>query len=229
MSTPVLESSSVTPSPIALPSGLPCQEGRESPMIAEPGNWLSRVVHKAYFNSLNYCLRELGWVPQSILEVGFGDGSMLGYVAKMFHSAEVSGVEFDARIIEKAKEHVCCRVEFLELSDTDVLPFESGKFDLVVSHGFLGQSQQPRHWIGEMARVSAEALIVSAPTPRGYRWLRRIPGAGQTCFLGNPVFALRNQPIDSKTLQNWLNEVGCPVEVKTNPVPYAMMLARKPQ
>jgi SAM-dependent methyltransferase len=228
MSPTVLEERPSLITPVQHEEPHPCEKDFSNP-LNEPLNWISRAIQKSYLNSFNYCLRELGWVPQSILEVGSGDGSLLGYTAKQFFDAEVVGVEFDPFKVALAKNNVCCRVEFIELLDAETLPFESGKFDVVISHGFLGHSPLPRHWMKEMARVSAEALILSAPTPVGHKWLSKIPGAEKARLLGNPVFASDTHPISTQKMRDWVERLGFKAETIATPLPYTMMLARKPQ
>ncbi len=225
MSTSVLERPSLA-QPVV--TGLPCEERKVSAPDA-PANWICRMVLKSYISSLHFCLSELGWVPQRILEVGSGDGTMLSYVAQTFMNAEVVGVEFDADKVALAKERNCCRIEFMELSDAETLPFESDSFDLVISHGFLGHSPLPRYWTKEMARVTAEGLIISTPMPWGYQWLQKLPGAKKAKLLGAPVFSPEVQPIAVQQVKNWVERAGLNVETLTMPLPYSMMMARKPQ
>jgi ubiquinone/menaquinone biosynthesis C-methylase UbiE len=192
-------------------------------------SWLSRMIQKSYLNSFNYCLNETGWVPQRILEIGFGDGTLLTYVAKLFMDAEVVGVEFDTNKVAQARENVCCRIQLMEMHDGETLPFDPDSFDLVISHGFLGNSPIPRHWVKEMTRVSAEGVIISAPTPMGYKWLQKLPGAGNAHLLGQPVFSSVIQPISLRQMRNWLDRIGMKTESMATPVPYGMLMARKAQ
>lgn len=230
MSTSILERPPVAqqspPNVVELP--LPCEE-RQKGADVRPANWITSIILKTYVNSFNYCLNELGWVPQRILEVGSGNGALLSYVAQTFMDAEVMGVEFDADKVAVAREHNCCRIEFVELLNSESLPFEADSFDLVISHGFLGASPLPRHWMKEMARVSAEAMIISAPTPIGYKWLKKLPGAVEAQLIGNPVFSNEVQPIAIRQMRTWLDRLGLQVEAMTTPAPYGMVLARKPQ
>lgn len=192
-------------------------------------SWVSKTILKSYLSSFNLCLDDLGWVPQRILEVGSGDGSWLAYLGQLFMNAELTGVEFDAAKIEQAKEQYCCRPEYIQLTDAETLPFENNRFDLVISHGFLGQSPIPRHWLKEMARVSAEGLILSVPTPIGYRWLQKLPGAKHASLMGRPVFQPNIQPISMQQLRGWTERLGLVTEVSTTPVPFGMLMLRKPQ
>lgn len=213
---------------VSNPMPSPCEDRAASPCAAaSENNWVSQMLLKSYVSSFNFCLGELGWVPQRILEVGSGDGSLLSYAAQTFMNAEVLGVEFDADKVAVARERNCCRVQFMELLDTETLPFEAGSFDLVISHGFLGNSPIPRHWLKEMARVTAEAMIVSAPTPLGFKWLKRIPGLSEAKLLGNPVFDQSVQPIAVQQMKSWIERLDMKTEAVFTPLPYAMMLSRK--
>lgn len=224
MSTTLLEPPSIMP----VVTEMPCEERKQS-AHDEPANWVSRMILKSYMSSFHLSLEGLGWVPKSILEVGSGDGTLLSYLAQNFMDARVIGVEFDADKIEHAKAKNCCRIEFEQLSDTETLPFDSNSFDLVISHGYLGASALPRHWVKEMARVSAEGLIISAPTPVGYKWLNKFPGADEARLIGNPVFKEGVTPISFSQLKTWVERSGAKIESVFNPLPYRMVLARKPQ
>jgi SAM-dependent methyltransferase len=211
-------------------SSKPCEE-RMNPTLDVPTNWVSRTILKSYISSFNFCLGELGWVPKRILEVGSGNGALLSYVAQTFMETteEIIGIEFDSVKVEDARENNCCKIEFMELTEGETLPFEDGHFDLVISHGFLGNSPLPRHWIKEMARVTAEAMIISTPTPIGFKWLKKFPGSMDAKLLGNPVFSPGTQPIGMRQVKNWIERMDMKTECMTTPVPYGMILARKPQ
>ncbi len=227
MSTSVLDRpSTVISQPLVTP--LDCEERRASQPDV-PATWLSRMMLKSYMSSFNLFLSELGWVPRRILEVGSGDGTMLSYVAQTFMQSQVIGVEFDPETIAEAKEKNCCRIEFVEISPAETLPFKDNYFDVVISHGFLGRSGLPRHWVKEMSRVSAEGLILSAPTPMGYKWVRRMPGAQDAKLIGKKVFQPGVEPVGLAQMKTWVERSGLTVESVASPLPYTMILARKPQ
>lgn len=205
----------------------PCEERRASgPVI--PLRAIPKLLMKSYLSSFHFCLSELGWIPQRILEVGSGDGTMLSYLAQTFMEAEVVGVEFSAERVAHAQEKNCCRVQFMELSEVEQLPFESDSFDLVVSHGFLGRASLPHHWVAEMARVSAEAVILSAPVETPYRLTQHLPGAEQLKIAGQQVFQESVRPVTVAQLQYWFNRHGMALETRTMPLPFGMFLGRKP-
>jgi ubiquinone/menaquinone biosynthesis C-methylase UbiE len=220
------ETSSTTPFTLAPDFHLDCEE-RKASAPDTPANWISRVILKSYLSSFNMCLSELGWVPRSILEVGAGDGTLLSYVGQEFVDAEIKGVDVDAEKVAVAQEKNCCRIEFTELVEGESLPFADNQFDLVISHGFLGHSALPRHWMKEIARVSAEGVIMSVPTPIGYKWLQKFPGTQKAMLIGNPVFNDSIEPVSMNTLKGWIERSGLKVESTYAPIPYGMVLARK--
>jgi hypothetical protein len=124
----------------------------------------------------------------------------------MFLTSRMVGVEFDPAKVEHAKENFCCKLEFMDLLETESLPFTDNRFDLVISHGFLGRAKTPYHWIHEMARVSAEGLIISTPTPIGYRWLQKVPGVQDTRIAGTSVFDPVYTPRPLRQVKTWLQE-----------------------
>lgn len=195
--------------------------------IPQPHGWLAEQIHKAYLSSFNVCLSQLGWVPQSILEVGTGDGSMLNYVGKLFMDADIHGVDSSANHIARAKEHSCCKLQYVHVDDAESLPFEDQQFDLVVSHGFLGRTHTPRHWLAEMSRVSAEAVIVSTPNPRFSQWLKWIPGGKSAQIAGTPIVDAASADVSMLELKSWLKRQKLTSELILHPVPHHMVLARK--
>lgn len=225
MSTTLLEHPSISrtlpPSSecIEQPTGLVCTE--------QSAGWLSRMILKSYIRNFHLCLDKMDRLPQRILEVGAGDGTLALQTATRFSMAKMIGIGFDPGKVLQARQKASLRLEFLELADTETLPFESGSFDLVISHGFLGNSPVPRHWLKEMSRVTADAMIVSAPTPVGYKWLRKLPGADDASLIGNPIFTPKTQPIALRQLKSWVERLELKTEAMTTPIPYGMLLSRK--
>jgi ubiquinone/menaquinone biosynthesis C-methylase UbiE len=207
---------------------LACEE-RKIAAHDMPENWISRMMLKSYISSFNFALSQLGWVPQRILEVGSGDGTLLSYLGQNFMNSSVQGIEFDADKIAHAKERNCCRIEFIQLSEAETLPFKSDSFDVVISHGFLGLSNLPHHWVKEMCRVSAEGIIISTPTPLSYNLMKLIPGTSAFKLIGNSVFSPQTTPLPLKQLCSWLERLEFCPEVVTMPAPYGLIMARKPQ
>lgn len=187
--------------------------------------WLTR----AYMSSFNICLSQLGWVPKRILEVGCGDGSMLSYVGQTFMDSDVVGVTFGPRSAEQARSNTCCRIHFEETDPSECLPFKDNDFDVVIAHGWLADTPLPHHWIREITRVSAEGVILSALNPIGEQWTRWVPGARDVRLTGQLVFAENRKALSANRLTHWLSEAGCTVELKTYPLPFTMVMGRKPQ
>lgn len=227
MSAPTLERPTLITPTISIPE-MPCQEKRESaPEI--PQGWLSKQLLKSYISSLHVQLSNLGWVPQSILDMGCGDGTLLSYLAQEIMDADVVGAVFDADTLAIAQEKNCCRIDFQHHAESETLPFSCGQFDLVVSHGFLGHSKAPRHLIKEICRASAEGIIISVPIPSLYNTLKSVPGLQDYKLLGQSVFSETTHPIALGQILYWLKQNGMKIETVLTPAPFAMVLARKPQ
>jgi len=189
--------------------------------------WLANQLYKAYLSSFNMCLSQLGWVPQSILEIGSGDGSMVSYTGKLFMDADLHGVDCCANKVALAREHNCCKLQFTHVDSAESLPFDAGQFDLVISHGFLGRTQTPRHWVSEMARVSAEAVILSTPHPKMSQWLKWLPGGRSAQLAGTPIVDSASAEVSLIELKSWLKRQNLTPELILHPVPHQMILARK--
>ena len=92
-------------------------------------------------------LKESGWVPQKILDVGCGDGMQTLYLAKQFPNAKVIGIDLSEALIEKAKflaKRVYQNVMNIEFIRADYFDFEEQGFDVVVSNNTF-------HWFGDKA------------------------------------------------------------------------------
>lgn len=194
---------------------------------SQPLGWLANQLNKAYLSSFNMCLSQLGWVPQTILEVGSGDGSMTSYTGKLFMDAQLHGVDCCANQVAMAREHNCCKLQFTHVDSAESLPFDAGQFDLVISHGFLGRTQIPRHWLSEMARVSAEAVIISTPNAKLTPWLKWMPGGKAAQLAGIPIVDSASADVSLMELKSWLKRQKLTPELILHPVPHQMILARK--
>ncbi len=59
--------------------------------------------------------------------------------------------------------------------------------------------------------------------------MKHIPGARKAKLVGEPVFNKQIQPIRPALLKQWNEQNGMNTELILSPMPYTMMLGRKPQ
>jgi hypothetical protein len=193
-----------------------------------PLSWMHRLLYKSYLSSLNICLSELGWIPMSILDLGSTDGTLLAKVGNMFLSAQkLIGVDVNPDFVEQAKETHCCKLQFKTIREKDALPFTTGQFDVVLSHGFLSTTRFQKHWVEEICRVSAEACIIAVPTPAWYKILSSFKELRDFKLGEFQPLHMLTTPIEIHQLKSWLEQEGMVIELILQPLPFTMILARK--
>lgn len=198
-------------------------------------SWFGTRILRGYLSSLNLCLSQLGWVPRSIVEVGCGNGLFLGHVGKYFADSvefTVKGLDTDDALIERAQQDNCCRIEFERLTPGQSIPLADNSVDLVISHAFLAQTPMAQHWLNECCRISAEGVIIALPQPKLVQAFKMLPQSWfkdfpwhRGAFLTQPS----NPSVSPATLRAWLTQQGFKTEVVLSPMPYTMVMARKPQ
>jgi SAM-dependent methyltransferase len=124
-----------------------------------------------------------------VLDVGCGIGIGPAYLARMYGCAVV-GVDRSPQMIDRARGRACElgveeRVAFV-VADVLSLPFEDGRFDVVIAESVLAFVVDKERAIAEMVRVTKPGgcvginegfLLTEAPTPRVAGLARRIGSA----------------------------------------------------
>jgi ubiquinone/menaquinone biosynthesis C-methylase UbiE len=115
---------------------------------------------------------------KEVLEVGFGSGQGLGYLARS--AKKVIGVEYDEKLLETARSYYKDRIELLHM-DAQNLLFEDGSFDVVVLYEALYYLPKPETFLLGSYRVlrdNGTIILCSAnkdvsgfnPSPYSYRY-----------------------------------------------------------
>jgi 2-polyprenyl-3-methyl-5-hydroxy-6-metoxy-1,4-benzoquinol methylase len=115
--------------------------------------------------------------PQSILDVGCGEGVLTERWAERLGENPVLGIDLPDPKLEA--EWATRRRENLEFRTFDGgdLPFADGSFDLVAATEVLEHVPEPERTLAEMARVAARHLLVSVPREPLWRALNVARGA----------------------------------------------------
>src|SRR6266550_4100588 len=100
-----------------------------------------------------------GAVPSGeLLEIGSGSGAMAGELVKRFPELHLVATDYDPEMVTVAQRTLARFGErvIVQRVDASALPFEDGRFDLVLSVAML-------HHVGAWERALAEAIRVLRP------------------------------------------------------------------
>ena len=119
--------------------------------------------------------RILAWVGanggDSILDVGCGDGFMLGLIRRIGVGRDYYGVEIDPEAVIQGRK---CGFDIREQSVEEPLPFSDGQMDVVIAGEILEHVVDPDLLLGEIRRVVAPTGYVILTTPNLLAWYNRI-------------------------------------------------------
>jgi 2-polyprenyl-3-methyl-5-hydroxy-6-metoxy-1,4-benzoquinol methylase len=115
--------------------------------------------------------------PQSVLDIGCGEGVLTHRWATEFAPRRVVGIDLDDPLIaaEWAKRSAP-NLEFIAQRAED-LPFAENEFDLATAIEVLEHVPDPAHTLAEMARCAERHLLVSVPREPLWRVVNVARGA----------------------------------------------------
>jgi ubiquinone/menaquinone biosynthesis C-methylase UbiE len=180
-------------------------------------NPIERRLMKGFFAALDALLPEKP--PQTILEVGLGEGEILRRVQQRYPTARTVGIDLlDPKLARQWSEHDLAAA----FADIANLPFGDRSFDLVLAIEVLEHVPDPRAALGELARVARGHAVISVPREPIWRMANMARGK----YLG----ALGNTPghIQHWSRRSFLNLIDGHfdlVAVRT-PLPWTMIGAR---
>jgi 2-polyprenyl-3-methyl-5-hydroxy-6-metoxy-1,4-benzoquinol methylase len=115
--------------------------------------------------------------PQSVLDVGCGEGVLTYRWAQRLGDAPVVGLDLDDPKLRAAWETRRRDNLRFQTMPPDRLPCGDDEFDLVTAIEVLEHVPDPRQTVAEMARVSRRHLLVSVPREPLWRALNMARGA----------------------------------------------------
>lgn len=131
------------------------------------GNIVTRKLLDRFLRELDRRVVQLA--PSSILDVGCGEGVVTEGFARLLPQTRVLGIDADdASLQGHWQERLRDNLSF-ETGSAYELPFEDNSFELVCAIEVLEHLERPRDALGEMARVSSHALLVSVPREPHWR------------------------------------------------------------
>jgi len=160
--------------------------------------------------------------PDSVLDVGCGEGVLTEDWARRIAVGRVVGVDLEDPALEA---HWSARrrgnLEFIS-ADAHALPFARDEFDLVAAIEAIEHVAHPAGALSEMARVARRHLLVSAPREPLWRALNLMRGA-YVAGLGNTPGHIHHW--SRRGLVDLLSGYGEVLEVRS-PLPWTVALVR---
>lgn len=180
---------------------------------------LQRKLLASFNKTLVKEIRQLK--PQTILDVGCGEGFTLERLRKEKIGKKLVGVDFLDRAIKIGKE-VHPKLDLKKGSIYD-LKFKDNSFDLVICSEVLEHLDDPEKGLEELVRVANKYLVISVPNEpffmlgnflRGKNWSR----------WGNDI-----EHINHWTFWQFKHFVGSKAKVRktAHPVPWTLIVAEK--
>jgi 2-polyprenyl-3-methyl-5-hydroxy-6-metoxy-1,4-benzoquinol methylase len=158
--------------------------------------------------------------PQSLLDVGCGEGVLVEKWARRLGDKRVVGIDLDDPALHS--EWATRSAPNLEyrVMKAENLPFADGEFDVATAIEVLEHVPDPEHTVAEMARVAQRWLIVSVPREPLWRALNMARGA-YLRDLGNTPGHLNHW--SKRSFVSLLRRHGEVVEARS-PFPWTMLL-----
>jgi ubiquinone/menaquinone biosynthesis C-methylase UbiE len=180
-------------------------------------NPIERRLMKGFFAALDALLPEEP--PQTILEVGLGEGEVLRRVQRRYPAARSVGIDLpDPELAGIWSEHDLATT-FADIGD---LPFGDRSFDLILAIEVLEHVPDPRAALRELTRVARRHTVISVPREPIWRMANMARG--------KYLRALGNTPghVQHWSRRSFVDLIGAHfdlVAVRT-PLPWTMIGAR---
>jgi len=160
--------------------------------------------------------------PQSLLDVGCGEGVLVHRWALEMPQARLVGIDLEEESIQAGwAERQAPNLEYRTMPAED-LPFAENEFELASAIEVLEHVPDPEHTVAEMARCASRHLLVSVPREPLWRMLNMARGA-YLPQLGNTPGHLNHW--SKRSFTRMLARHGEVVEARS-PFPWTMLLVR---
>jgi SAM-dependent methyltransferase len=184
------------------------------------GNPLVRRLMQGFERSLDELLERGD--PESLLDVGCGEGVLVQRVAQRLHPRRVVGIDLEEGSIQAGwARHQAPNLEYRTMHAQE-LPFGEGEFDMVSAIEVLEHLPDPEGTLAQMARCAQRHLLVSVPREPMWRGLNMARGA-YWAHLGNTPGHLNHW--SRSAFVRLLARHGEVVEARS-PFPWTMLLVR---
>jgi 2-polyprenyl-3-methyl-5-hydroxy-6-metoxy-1,4-benzoquinol methylase len=160
--------------------------------------------------------------PQSILDVGCGEGVLTEKWAERLGDGRIVGIDLDdPKLRAEWEQRSRPNLEYRAVEAT-TLPFGDGEFDMASAIEVLEHVPEPERTLAEMARVAKRRLLVSVPREPVWRMTNMARGA-YVRDLGNTPGHVNHW--SKRSFVALLSRYGR-VEHVRSPFPWTMALVR---
>ena len=160
--------------------------------------------------------------PQSILDVGCGEGVLTEQWADKLGGGRIVGIDLDdPKLKAEWEKRQRANLEY-RVEDATHLSFADNEFDLASAIEVLEHVPDPERTVAEMARVAKSWLLVSVPREPLWRGLNMARGAYLKDF-GNTPGHINHW--SKRSFVSMLSRHGTVDEVRS-PFPWTMVLVR---
>jgi 2-polyprenyl-3-methyl-5-hydroxy-6-metoxy-1,4-benzoquinol methylase len=160
--------------------------------------------------------------PESILDVGCGEGVLTAAWAERLGDGRVVGIDLeDPKLRAEWAARTRANLEF-RAEEATSLSFDDGEFDMAAAIEVLEHVPAPEATVAEMARVARRWLLVSVPREPLWRGLNVARGAYLRDFGNTPGHV---NHWSKRAFVSLLSRYGT-VEEARSPLPWTMALVR---
>ncbi len=159
--------------------------------------------------------------PQSILDVGAGEGFTLEKLRQNKIGKKLEGIEYMDEAIELGKK-TNPQVK-IKKGDIYKLPYKDNAFELLICTEVLEHLEDPKLAVAEMKRVTSKYLILSVPNEPLFTVQRFLRGKNIMKLGDHPEHI---QHWNSNSFKEFIADQLTVKEVKT-PLPWTMVTAKK--
>ena len=159
--------------------------------------------------------------PESILDVGAGEGFMLEMFRKNNVAKKIEGIEYMDEAI-KLGNKINPKVK-IKKGDIYKLPYKAGTFDLIICTEVLEHLENPKKALTELIRVAKKYIILSVPNEPLFTIQRIIRGKNVMKLGAHPEHI---QHWSSGSFEKFIGKQIKIIDSKT-PLPWIMVTAKK--
>jgi ubiquinone/menaquinone biosynthesis C-methylase UbiE len=160
--------------------------------------------------------------PESILDVGCGEGVLTEQWADQLGSGRIVGIDLDdPKLKAEWEKRQRANLEY-RVEDATNLSFADDEFDMASAIEVLEHVPDPERTVSEMARVAKKSVLVSVPREPLWRGLNMARGAYWK-DLGNTPGHINHW--SKRSFVSMLSRYGTVDEVRS-PFPWTMVLVR---